>query len=133
MSNDFSNLNQLQHSIPLDKAKEMTRAYRDNKEKILKPEFSSKDILPICETFNKDALAPLMSNPNCLGIRIYYGMDTDKKIHAIIVGVNSTGADMLATAPAGSSTLSPTFDPPPTENGQRCPPICPPGSPLNEP
>lgn len=114
-------------SISLQTASEMTARYRKNKEAILAPSARGQDILCDSETFNRQAIDRLLALTGCEGLRIYYGMDETLKVHAIIVGVNDANEDMLnntaATAPEDDTSI--------TEEGQRCPPLCAPASPLN--
>jgi hypothetical protein len=134
MSTNFDKLSSLNHFIPVEKASQMTKRHRDNKEKILHDDFKSKNILPICETFNKDLFVRLCSQPGCAGIRIYYGMDSDLKIHAVVVAVDDTGADILPSVSPGGSIHPDGGGGGGTgtgEEGQMCPPTCPAGSPLN--
>ncbi len=136
MSSDFSNLPGLQQSIPLTDAAAMTRRYRENKTLILQPQYAP-EILALCETFNKDGIVALTSNPNAVGIRIYYGMDENLLVHAILVGVDAQGADILPPATTVSATRTVTAnddgDDDILENAIRCPPTCPPPSDLNGP
>lgn len=117
------------HRITLQEAVEMTERYRENKGKILKPEFNGRDILSICETFNKEELLQYFNKSEIHAIRLYYGMDSELKIHAILVGVNSEGQDILPLA--REVQLKEDFDPELFEKGFRCPPYCPPPSELN--
>jgi hypothetical protein len=138
MSNDFTNLPNLQHSIPLDQAAAMTRRYRENKTIILKPEYPP-EILALCETFNKDAIVALGDIPGAVGIRIYYGMDEDLLCHAILVAVDDKGADILPPAATGTTAARAlaALDDDDDDDGDiledslRCPTVCPPESPLN--
>jgi hypothetical protein len=133
MSSHFDKLPQKLHTIPLDKACEMTKRYRDNKDHVLRPEYAYKGITPICETFNKKALLEIAAQPDCVGIRIYYGMDAAMCTYAILVGTDINGADILPPyAPGAKTTLADT------NNGSglaqdaiRCPTVCPPPSSLN--
>ncbi len=113
--------------IPLHQAIKMTTLYRKEKENILNPSFRNKNILTLSETFDHADFNTILSQPNCAALRIYYGMDDSLQVHAIIVGVNDKDEDILpAESPAatdGGGSIS--------EEGTRCPPICPPGSPLN--
>lgn len=134
MSN-LKNLTGLTHSIPLDQAVAMTRRYRDHRNEILKPEYANRDILAICETFNKVPIQALAENPACVGIRIYYGMSEDLLCHAILVGVNDLGEDILPASArsASSSNLDGDDDDGEIlEDSVRCPTVCPPDSPLND-
>lgn len=93
----------MQHLIPLQEAIDMTFRYQAN--------------IPAgmvnSEMFNKESVSALLNQPGCVSLRIYYGKQTDDTIHAILVGVDENGADMVQT-----SNLI-------LEEGVRCPPICP--------
>jgi len=119
------------HFIPLTEAVAMTSLYRQQNNPILVPEHRNMGILPICETFNRDAFDSLLAEQGCVGLRFYYGMSADLKVHIIAVGVNAMNEDMLP----GSVGLKSTSDLNPgdgiVENSQRCPDECPPDSPLN--
>ena len=115
------------HFISLSKAIKMTTVFRREKENILSDTFKNKDILPFSETFNRKAFDSLLAEDNCTAIRVYMGMDDGLKVHAIIVGVNQNNEDILPvqgvnTEDAGEVVI--------VEEGQRCPVVCPPPSPL---
>jgi len=98
----------MNHSIPLDQAITMTGLYRS----------SIPAGMVVSETFELASVNTLLSQPGCTALRIYYGKKEDGTIHAILVGVNEKGEDM-----AGGTLL---------EEGERCPPHCPPQSILNK-
>jgi hypothetical protein len=110
--------------ITLQQAIEMTTLYRQNKDQMLAAAFKGKDILPVCETFDRQTFDKILSLPDCQKIRLYLSMDKDLKLRMVIVGVNSKDEDILppATADDGGSI---------GEQGLPCPPYCPPSSPLN--
>ncbi len=117
------------HFIPLNRAIEMTSLFRSQCENVLAPAFRNQDILPVCETFNRADIESLLAKKQCQAIRIYLGMDTSLKIRIIIVAANGNGEDIL---PAQSATGSdPDNGEDIVEEGHRCPPACPPPSPLN--
>lgn len=116
------------HSISLEKAVEMTTLYRENRTAILKEQYQFTDILALSETFNKDAIVALLQQENCVAFRIYYGMSDDLKVHAILVGVNEKGEDILPTT---STEGVADGDGDILEDASRCPNYCPPESPLN--
>lgn len=118
----------LKHSIPLAQAIEMTRRYRTNRENILTEQYREHEILPTCETFDAASIQKLIDQANCVSIRIYYGMDESLGIHAIIVGADSEGRDILPLT-ASDADGSPEGEI--MEDGIRCPKMCPPESPLN--
>jgi len=114
----------MSHTIDLQTAEQMTSDYRSNREAILTDQQKGKNILPICETFDKASFQSLINQTGCTGVRIYYGMDSGLKIHSISVGVNANGEDILPTKDG-------LTDGEILENGNRCPDLCPPSSPLN--
>ena len=120
------------HFIPLSQAVEMTARYRLEIENILAQEYRNRDILAISETFSRDAFDALLAVPGCAGLRMYYGMDETLKVHAIIVAINDQNQDLLPAAPLAGNNAVEDGDPPILEEGQRCPPLCPIGSPLNQ-
>jgi hypothetical protein len=109
--------------IDLNEASVMTRTFRGIKEQILGIGYQGLEILPFCETFDAGQVQDMLSNNGCIGLRVYYGMDSNKKIHAILVGVDNEGKDILPEDDnAGNFIL---------ERGERNPPTPPPTSPLN--
>jgi hypothetical protein len=116
----------MNHEIPLETAIEMTTLYRAEKEAILDPSFRNQDILANCETFDANAIRKVLDQTGCASMRIYYGMDKESKVHAIIVGVNEANEDMLP----GTNILGEDDDVI-LDDSIRCPTNCPPPSPLN--
>jgi len=116
------------HSISLDDAKKMTKKFREDKDKIVKDEYKGKNLLCICESFDRAAFDQLLQREDCKGIRIYYGMkQDDHQVHAIIVGFDAEGKDILPTANIAMDSTNPII----VENGGKCPDDCPPPSDLN--
>ncbi len=114
------------HFISLPQAVKMTERFRNNKENILATEYKQRDSVPLSETFNRQSIEKLLATPGCAGMRIYYSMDEDLKIHAILVAVNDSNKDLLPS----EGTMSAANDIVIVEEGQRCPDLCPPPSPL---
>jgi hypothetical protein len=113
----------MSHVISLTTAIDMTTRYRQNRISVIDPNQPNTAILCICETFDKAEVMDMLSQSGCESLRIYYGMDDKLNVHAILVGADENGADMLPnTEPAGVIL----------EDGQRCPPYCPPPSDLND-
>ena len=115
----------MSHFISLQEGIDMTRLYRTHRENILKTEFEGQNILPLSESFDRSEFDTVLGRTGCSGLRIYYGMDEDKKIHIIIVGTYSNGDDML---PEDNNFEDEDYI---IERGNRCPDICPDESPLN--
>ncbi len=114
--------------ISLEAASKMTALYREEMTRILDYRFESENILPLCETFDRAAFDALLNETGCTGVRIYYGMSEDLKVHAIVVGVNSDNEDILPET--NLAEVSET-DPVIIEEAFRCPDVCPPKSALN--
>jgi hypothetical protein len=118
------------HFIPLARGIEMTTLFRANRETVLAPAFQNQDILPVCETFNRFDIDTLLAKQNCQALRVYLGMDESLRVRMLLVAVNGNAEDMLPLpsrqAPAMSSDEKDIV-----EEGHRCPPVCPPASPLN--
>lgn len=127
-------LNQLppnpSHVIPLSTAVAMTTLYRNKREVILKEEYKGRDILPLSETFRAEAISTVLAVPGCVGVRLYYGMDENEKVHLIVVAVNNANEDILP-ATTGDNAMEDDDPIPLLEEAFRCPPVCPPPSPLN--
>lgn len=108
----------------------MTALYRQERPNIVYEPTGATGLIPLSETFAREAFDAVLGESDCVGLRIYYGMKDDLSIHAIVVGVNSDNEDILPSATASVSSLvggNPTI----IEDGNVCPPICPPPSPLN--
>ncbi len=116
----------MSHQISLKEAIRLTTNYRENRQEVLKSEYRSTNILPFSETFDKSAFEKLIHQKDCVKIRAYFGMDDNKEVRLVFVGVNEKGEDLL---PKDDEKDGPTIQ----ERGQRCPPICPDGiSPLSK-
>lgn len=119
MSAPFDNKN---HYISLDKAKKMTKLYRNNRGT------APLTCLSLNETFNVDSIKTLVNTTGAAGIRIYYGMDELKQVHAILVAVNNQNEDILPTVAGVTVAIT---APVIVDDAIVCPPTCPPPSPLN--
>ena len=110
----------MSHFIDLQKAIEMTRRFRENKENVLAEAYRNRNVLLTCETFTRDAFDDLLKQNDCKKIRVYFGMEANNQVKVIVVGVNSADEDIL---PEKGALL--------TEQGLPCPPYCSASSPLN--
>lgn len=117
----------MSHFISLQEGIDMTSLYRTEKENILKTQFQNQNILPLSESFDRAPFDTVLAKSGCQGLRIYYGMNENLKIHAIIVGVDGQGNDMI---PEQNSSLTEEEEDL-IEKGNRCPDLCPNESPLN--
>lgn len=109
----------MSQEISLQEAVDMTTRYRANK----------PSNFAVCETFQVDIINTLLSVEGCAFLRVYYGMKTDLSAHAILVAADADGQDLLPSVSDQSASTS--GDAIIAEDGIRCPPDCPPPSPLN--
>lgn len=119
------------HFITLQKGIDMTTLYRQQKENILAAAHKNQNILPLSETFDRAAIDAILQEEGCTSFRIYYGMNEDLLLHAILVGVNANNEDILPSSGNSISSLIDTADDVIVEQSVRCPPDCGPSSPLN--
>ena len=91
------------HSIPLEEAVAQARRFRESMHK--------------GGLFLRKELDELLAQPDCSGMRFYYGRNSDGADTLILVGVDREGNDMV------KGVLLDLHFP--------CPPVCNEGSPLN--
>ena len=107
------------HQISLATAIDMTTRYRNN----------HPADYPLSETFQLSSILRLLATPNAAFLRIYYGLQSDGKMDAILVVADSDNNDIL---PESNSVITTSNDDPVIlEDAFRCPPTCSPESPLN--
>lgn len=99
------------HSITLSNASALTKNFRDS---------LSDPSAIIGEYFGGDAIRSILNQTGCVGIRIYYGLDSSNVPSLVISGVDANGNDILTP---GNVMLADT--------GRRCPPNCSTSNPLN--
>ena len=105
--------------ISLANAKEMTNRYQNERENILNSSYQNKDILAISETLEKDQLEKLLKLPGCEKLRIYYGMASLLKVHAILVAVDNENQDIIIQNKNANEEEEDILD-----DNERCPPSC---------
>jgi hypothetical protein len=113
--------------ISLQQAITMTTAFREQKDQIVNPDLAGKNILPNYETFDRQAFDKVLSQSGCVQLRVYYGLNENQQLRAIVVGVNEKGEDMLPSEESTDDDEGNTI----VEDGFTCPPICGGISPLN--
>lgn len=108
----------MQHQISLTEAIDLTTRYRNN----------PVADLPLCETFDRASVDALLAQAGCHSFRIYLGRKADNAVCSVLVAADANGQDILPT-----QRLSITADDDGIilEDAFRCPPTCPPSSPLN--
>ena len=116
------------HFISTELASDMAARYRSHRELILAKDYQDQNTLAFSETFNRNVLDVLLAKSGCAAIRIYYGMDENFKVHAMLVAVDENNADILPDAKQMELESEDNFV---VEEGQRCPNLCPAQSPLN--
>jgi len=109
----------MKHQISLQTAIDMTTEFREN----------HPAGMAVCETFERAAIDRLLATPGCTRLRIYYGMKNTNEVHAILVAADAEDKDILpgnTTSVAEDEEEAVILD-----DSFRCPPHCPPDSPLN--
>ena len=96
------------HLISLTQAIELTHNFQSTK---MLNTAASDTALVVAEYFGRDAIAALLAQSDCVGIRIYYGRKDTGVPVLVLVSVNAKGDDMT------DGLLE--------EIGFPCPPICP--------
>ncbi len=71
--------------ITLQEAQELTFAYQDSAMAVNQT---------IATSVDKTSILNLLNQPNCEGMRMYFGLDENNKLTLVIVGTNNLGNDM---------------------------------------
>lgn len=106
----------MKNLVSLSDGKLMVKTYLENKSKVI----PNESTLPNTETFDSDAFVELLKQPDCVKIRLYYGMNENLEIRAIIVGVDSNGNEIYIEN-KGLNEANELYV---IEDGQACPPYC---------
>jgi hypothetical protein len=86
------------HHISLAAAAAITKRYQAANPKAEK-----------AEAFHGDQVAAMLSQPGCVGLRVYYGLNQDGTAAVVLTGIDSTDNDLTGML---------------LEYGFPCPPIC---------
>jgi hypothetical protein len=138
------------HAIPIGEAIAYTTSFRNSVDSLnLKcPTFKDSLRLGHSEAFNSDVFRVLVAVKDstgtlAAGIRIYYGRGKDGQVRLIMVPYDKNGNDIITHLVGTSEKPVPGVSSAKTEaltieggaqameQGQLCPTICPPTSPLN--
>src|SRR5690349_20294943 len=90
-------LHATQHEISSEQAAEMVKNYKTFRSKMMKDKKTGSvprsgiPALPICLTFQRDAVLNLMKAPGCAGIRMYFAINRGRQLSLVLVGVDETG------------------------------------------
>ena len=109
----------MKNLMPLADGKVMVKTYLENKSKVFTGEFT----LPNTETYDSEAFVELLKQPDCVKIRIHYGMNEEKVICAIFVGVDTNGNE-ITIKNNGIIANTEADDEYVIELSTKCPPIC---------
>lgn len=93
--NDTSALAKINHFIPRATIDQYKRDFivANDSQALKNPALH----IPVSEAFNKPALLEILKDPNCVGIRVYYGVKKGQRrneVRLILVGVDSQGKDL---------------------------------------
>jgi len=93
------------HRISLAAAAALTKRYQAANPKAAK-----------AAAFHGDQVQAMLSQPGCVGLRLYYGLNSDGTQAVVLAGIDASDSDLTDTL---------------LEYGFPCPPICGPGNTLN--
>lgn len=96
------------HEISLEDASRLTANYRET---------LTSATEATAEAFGKSSIESLLAQTNCVGMRVYYGIDASNNKRLVLVGVDAEGNDL--------------YEGELMENGTICPPCCSTSNPLN--
>lgn len=88
-------LNAIDHTITLDQAATMVNNFGLLRESMLNADFTGRNVLPVYETFNLDAIDALICQQNAIGFRVYMAMDGQQQVRFVLVGVDGDGKDVI--------------------------------------
>lgn len=90
------------HDISLPDAAELTARYRDNQtsESYIKAEY-----------FGRNAIEAILAQDDCVGIRIYYGLDADMVKKLVLVGADADENDLYNGVLAERGFTEPPYTP----------------------
>jgi hypothetical protein len=111
----------IDHFIIKDSILEWTARYQANKALIRNDSLPpAGNVLGDSCSFSGCFVRALLCNDSCVGLRVIYGMDTEKKVHVILVGIKPdyttlyiprpTRCYPLFTAPKGKGSDGEFFD-----------------------
>ena len=112
--------NQIQHSISLAEAIQLTTRFQSNR----------PEDMPICETFEKTSVLAMLAVAGAEKFRIYYGEKENGEVCAVLVAADADGNDILPPLTVGAKDTE-EDDALILEDSYRCPYACPPESVLN--
>lgn len=135
-----------EHIITMKDAAAYTHAFDSAKDELqaqLKDSsfLSTRFKLPVCELFNKDAIAAMLNKKGADGIRVYLGLNREREVVFVLVPVTAQGKDVQEKLfarnnfwlPGISSAYADTpEDDEAIERGHRCPHTCDLESPLSK-
>jgi hypothetical protein len=87
------------HEISLEKAIEFTKRYRE----------SAGPKANLAGFFGKTTLLKILNQQDCVGIRIYHGLNDDNTLTFVLVGANASEEDLFKGELAEYATQCPPF------------------------
>jgi len=93
------------HFIPVDSIVVWTARYQENKKRGTEDKLPAiGEILGDSSSFNSCIIRKIISDENCVGLRVIYGMSEDKKIHVILAGINPDYSTLYIKEPTECCT-----------------------------
>jgi hypothetical protein len=95
----WTRLDTINHFLPAGTARRWINRYINNKNSICNDAIdgSNNVLFDSCISFNRKAIHKILTLENCIGLRVYLGMNDQKKVHVILGGVDSCGRTLYIT------------------------------------
>lgn len=126
---DSSALGKINHFIPVKDIEQFKSAFAVQRDSLTR--MNPNLVIPVSETFNKEALLDILKDSTNVGVRIYYGVKqigNRNEVRLMLVGVNAAGKDLYYKNGGEAGKLSAKVPPPPEEEGGveygQCTPPC---------
>jgi hypothetical protein len=87
-----------EQTITLAEATALTQAYRN-----------ANPGAVLGEYFGKEILTDILNQPNCVGVRMYYGLSANGQPQPVIAGVYANGNDIVEGTLGDRSVKSPPY------------------------
>ncbi len=103
-------LSKRKHLISLQRSNELITNFKKNRSSLLNVNLKEIDervgILPTCETFNAEVIKEVLKQPDCVGLRIYMGLNDHYEVVFVLRGVDALGKDILNKRTEKNRSLS---------------------------
>ncbi len=88
-------LKAINHEITVDQAVSMINNFGEVRETMLTTAYAGRNVLPVSETFNLQAIDAIICQHAAVGFRVYMAMDGQQQVRFVLVGVDGDGKDII--------------------------------------